>query len=166
MGTDVRDALVQEWRSYLRVKQVYPLLKSSSERGIFSSPIFGTHLETAPLCQGSMSPPSIRKPLNVNGEQNFWLAPRHAAPVSLIAEEPCKCPDPSSYQRSHHSVNHSQDLLYSICLFSSLPCNQRTHQELLWKRWVEAMAVVLQLIPGQIRKGCRYSLGREEIRKI
>lgn len=104
MGTDVRDALVQEWRRYLRGKQVYPLLKSSSERGIFSSPIFGTHLETAPLCQGSMSPPSIRKPLNVNGEQNFWLAPRHAAPVSLIAEEPCKCPDPSSYQRSHHSV--------------------------------------------------------------
>lgn len=28
------------------------------------------------------------------------------------------------------------------------------------------MAVVLQLIPGQIRKGCRYSLGREEIKKI
>lgn len=68
---------MQEWRSCLRVKQVYPLLKSSAERGTFSSSIFDTHLETPPSCQGSMSPPSIRKPLNVNREQNFWVAPRH-----------------------------------------------------------------------------------------
>lgn len=48
MGTDVRDALVREWRSYLRVKQVYPLLKSSAEGEIFSSSAFVTHLETPP----------------------------------------------------------------------------------------------------------------------
>lgn len=36
--------------------------------------------------------------------KTFGLHQDMPAPVSLIAEEPCKCPDPSSYQRSHHSV--------------------------------------------------------------
>lgn len=87
-------------------------------------------------------------------------------PVSLIAEEPCWCPEPPSYQRSHHSMVSQPGPPSFPLLFSSLPYNQRTHLELLWKHWVPAMAVVLQLIPGQIRKGCRYSLGREEIKKI
>lgn len=81
--------------------------------------------------------------------------------------QPVDVQSPPAIRGATTAWYHSQDLLYFPCLFSSLPYSQKTHLELLQKHWVQkAMAVLLQLIPGQIRKGCRYSLGREEIRKI
>lgn len=88
MGADVRDALVQEWRRYLRVKQAYPLLKSNAERGVF---FYFWYSFGDSTIMPRLHEPTIHQKATEHERRTKLLGctKTHLCPVSFIAEEHC-----------------------------------------------------------------------------